>query len=80
MPAETTHRPRVRITQPGGGAIDARLRWWWRDTAGAWWALVEYDGWAGGEHHVYVMSAPAGAVTRIAGEDYTRVARKQARR
>ena len=76
----TAHRPRVRVTQPRGGVIDARLRWWHRDDAGAWWALVEYDGWAAGADHVYVMVVPAGAVTRLQGEDYSGVARKQARR
>ncbi|MEU0940124.1 hypothetical protein [Embleya sp. NPDC005971] len=74
----TAHRPRVRVTQPRGGILDARIRWWSRDATGAWWALIEYDGWTAGQEDVYVMAVPAATVERIDGENYSTVERRRA--
>ena len=75
---QTAHRPRVRVTQPGGGRLDARIRWWHRDATGEWWAVVEYRGWVDGEEHTLVMRVPGAKVERLKDEDYSRVERKRA--
>ncbi|OPC83028.1 hypothetical protein B4N89_20665 [Embleya scabrispora] len=77
-PPTAAHHPPVRVAQPGGGRLDARIRWWQRDATGAWWALIEYQGWVNGEEHTLVMRVPGARVERLPGEDYSRVERKRA--
>jgi hypothetical protein len=72
----TAHLPCVRVTQPRGGILDARIRWWSRDEHGAWWAVVEYTGWTAGEEDVYVMAVPAESVASVTGEVYSTVERR----
>lgn len=57
--------PRIRLALPGRRDLPGRLTGWRQDETGAWWAEV-------------TIHAPAAAVQRIEGEDYTQVPREPA--
>jgi len=57
--------PRVRVTLPGGRVVDGLLLGWRQDPDGGWVPAV-------------AIEVPAGAVTRVAGEDYSQVPRTPA--
>ncbi len=54
--------PRVRLTLPGGAVVEARILGWQQQDDGAWRAEV-------------ALTVPAGAVARVASEDYAAVPR-----
>ncbi len=57
--------PRVHLTLPGGAVVEARLLGWQQADDGSWLPEV-------------ALTVPAGAVTRVDGEDYAAVPRVSA--